>query len=117
MNKQPIVSCIVIILLVIGLSGCVEQKQENIYPTLEISVTPANPEVDSIVEFFSNPEDEDGTIVSYFWEFGDGSKSNESNPTHSYHWKGTYLVTCDITDDRGGVASDFIYLTVIEKTE
>ncbi len=31
--------------------------------------------------------------VSYAWDFGDGSRSNEANPTHSYETSGTYTVS------------------------
>nr|4U6T_A Chain A, ColH protein [Hathewaya histolytica]4U6T_B Chain B, ColH protein [Hathewaya histolytica]4U6T_C Chain C, ColH protein [Hathewaya histolytica]4U6T_D Chain D, ColH protein [Hathewaya histolytica] len=45
--------------------------------------------------------DPDGKIVSYEWDFGDGNKSNEENPEHSYDKVGTYTVKLKVTDDKG----------------
>lgn len=47
--------------------------------------------------------DPDGSIVSCFWDFGDGRTSTECEPTLSYPTKGTYpvtLVTCDDGDEQ-----------------
>ncbi|WP_185903632.1 collagenase [Hathewaya massiliensis] len=46
--------------------------------------------------------DPDGKIVSYEWDFGDGNKSKDENPEHSYAKVGTYNVTLKVTDDKGG---------------
>lgn len=50
----------------------------------------------------SNTTDEDGNIVSYLWDFGDGETSTEANPSHKYKIPGTYTVTLKVTDDRRG---------------
>jgi len=43
----------------------------------------------------------DGTIVSWFWNFGDGDTSTEQNPRHRYVKIGDYLVTLTVTYDGG----------------
>jgi len=50
----------------------------------------------------SNTTDEDGNIVSYLWDFGDGETSTEANPSHKYKIPSTYTVTLKVTDDRRG---------------
>ena len=40
-------------------------------------------------------------VVSYLWDFGDGSTSNERNPTHAYATPGTYAVTLTIAREDG----------------
>jgi len=46
--------------------------------------------------------DEDGTIVSYSWDWGDGESAGSGvNPTHSYFLSGTYTVTLTVTDNEG----------------
>ncbi len=45
--------------------------------------------------------DVDGSVVSWFWDFGDGQSSSVQHPVHSFATTGTYLVTLDITDDSG----------------
>ena len=45
--------------------------------------------------------DPDGTIVSYDWNFGDGSTGTGVTPSHTYAAAGGYNVTLTVTDDAG----------------
>lgn len=49
--------------------------------------------------------DEDGAIVSYVWDFGDGTSSNIANTQHTYSTPGFYSISLKITDDRGATAT------------
>lgn len=63
--------------------------------------------VDEItVKFTSSSYDRDGTIASYYWEFGDGENSTEANPEHEYDedYK-TYTVNLTVTDDDRNTAT------------
>jgi len=40
----------------------------------------------------------DDNIINWEWEFGDGSSSNEQNPSHLYLNPGIYYITLTITD-------------------
>jgi PKD repeat protein len=52
-------------------------------------------------------EDLDGTIVSYEWDFGDGTTpATEESPDHPYDAAGPYFVTLTVTDDLGAIGSD-----------
>jgi gliding motility-associated-like protein len=42
-----------------------------------------------------------GSIVSWFWDFGDGSNSTQQNPSHTYTSVGFYTVTLQITSSTG----------------
>ena len=53
------------------------------------------------VTFIDQSTDSDGSIVSWFWDFGDGKTSTSKNPTHSYSGYGTYTVSLTVTDDDG----------------
>ena len=44
---------------------------------------------------------EDGLIVSWLWDFGDGETSEKSSPTHAYARSGTYHVLLVVTDEHG----------------
>lgn len=39
--------------------------------------------------------------TNYFWDFGDGNISSDTNPTHTYSENGTYEVTLTITSNCG----------------
>jgi PKD repeat protein len=45
--------------------------------------------------------DNDGSIVSYAWDFGDGNTGGGAIATHSYATAGSYQVTLTVTDDDG----------------
>jgi alpha-tubulin suppressor-like RCC1 family protein/chitodextrinase len=49
----------------------------------------------------SNSHDSDGTIVSYEWDFGDGSFGTGVAPSHYYQSSGEYTATLTVTDDTG----------------
>jgi len=49
--------------------------------------------------------DSDGTIVSWVWDFGDGTTNTPQNPRHRYREAGIYTVTLTVTDDGGAVDS------------
>jgi PKD repeat protein len=58
------------------------------------------------VDFTDESTDDDGTIVSRLWDFGDGQTSTATNPSHTYATGGTYDVTLTITDSSGDTDSD-----------
>jgi hypothetical protein len=49
--------------------------------------------------------DEDGEIVSYHWDFGDGLSAEEATAYHVYYDTGTYTITLTVTDDKGATGS------------
>lgn len=57
------------------------------------------------VTFTDMSSDSDGSIVSYNWDFGDGTTSTAANPSKTYAGKGLYNVVLTVTDDDGATAS------------
>jgi LPXTG-motif cell wall-anchored protein len=55
---------------------------------------------------------DDGVIVDYTWQFGDGLNGTGPTPTHPYGAPGTYDVTLTVTDDSGQVRSATNSVTV-----
>jgi len=55
----------------------------------------------------STSTDPDGTIVSYSWDYGDGSLLGAGDkPTHLYAAAGAFTVTLTVTDDKGLTDTD-----------
>lgn len=46
-----------------------------------------------------------GDIASWFWDFGDGTTSNEEDPTHAYQQGGTYTVQLTVGNAGGSDTS------------
>lgn len=65
----------------------------------------------SIVFDASNSNDEDGYIVEYTWNFGDGAtqKTTDTKITHKYSDASNYTVTLAIKDDDGATNSTKTY--------
>jgi PKD repeat protein len=59
--------------------------------------------------------DLDGTIVKYFWNFGDGNTASGVSVSHLYSETGAYTVTLTVTDDDG--ATDTIHATKIVRNK
>jgi len=75
--------------------------EENKAPSPSFTYSPPNPSIEDNINFIDTSTDPDGTINSWFWEFGDGSSSTERNPSHQYADKGEYTVRLTVTDDDG----------------
>ncbi len=66
----------------------------------------------SIAFSSAGSNDNYGRIVSYLWDFGDGSSSNQANPSHIFEQVGFFNVTLTVTDNDGMTATDNIALHV-----
>jgi PKD repeat protein len=73
----------------------------NIPPVAGFSYSPQYPEESLTVSFFDESSDSDGNIVSWNWDFGDGSTSTDQNPSHEYLENGYYTVSLTVEDDSG----------------
>ncbi len=49
---------------------------------------------------------------TYAWSFGDGSTSNEKNPSHTYQTDGNYSASLTVTDSKNNAAENSVYVTV-----
>jgi PKD repeat protein len=74
-------------------------------PIASFTFTPTYPEVNQIVTFdASTSYDPDGNIVSYTWDFGDGTPiviENDPITYHAYTSFGDYIVKLTVTDNDG----------------
>ncbi|MCH7679489.1 PKD domain-containing protein, partial [candidate division KSB1 bacterium] len=85
----------------------------GIPPIAVASATPLTGPAPLDVIFNSdNSLDPDGTIVSFWWDFGDGNSSPDSNPTHTYVTEGTFKAVLSVTDNEGHSTLDSVFITV-----
>jgi len=73
-------------------------------PVANFVVLPTKPIIGELVTFNASASyDEDGFIVRYKWNFGDGNITTVANPviTHIYSSAGTYTTTLTVKDDDG----------------
>lgn len=80
---------------------------DNASPVASFFYTPSNPAVNQVIQFnATESHDPDGTIVSYQWDFGDGSPAAAGVLVdHSFNSKGTYTVYLRVTDNSGNTDS------------
>lgn len=80
-------------------------------PAAAFDWTPADPVAGDQVAF-TDASTDDGTIVSWAWDLGDGNTSAEQDPTHAFADAGTYPVCLTVTDEDGADDTTCVDLTV-----
>ncbi len=68
--------------------------------------------VGSAVTFSGSGSDLGGTVVSYSWDFGDGTSATGATVSHIYTAPGSYTATLTVMDDRGARGTDSALVTI-----
>jgi len=84
----------------------------NATPTSAFTRSPASG-IQPVAATFdgSASTDDDGTVASYAWDFGDGNTAGGPTAAHTYPTAGAYVVSLTVTDDDG--ATDTAKLPVV----
>lgn len=84
-------------------SGCSATTSQNVtVHDIPVSKFSATDVCDSnTVLFYDSSSVSNGSITSYYWEFGDGDTSSAQNPTHVYSKAKTYTARLRVTSDFG----------------
>ena len=85
----------------------------NREPLASFTWLPSEPTVLVEVAFNDTSVDIDGSVASWFWDFGDGGTSFQEDPSHLYDDKGNFTVTLVVTDDDGASGSVSLEVSVV----
>lgn len=83
------------------LSACQNDNEVNIKPVSAFKASATSVEVEQSITFTSLAFDQDGEISKWQWDFGNGTTSEEQNPTISYNENGEFKVTLAVWDNKG----------------
>jgi PKD repeat protein len=86
----------------------------NQSPSAVISATPSSGAAALQVQVDGSQSSDDGTIVSYQWDFGDGNSSQVEVTSHIYSQTGSYTLTLTVTDDESATDSTSTTISVFE---
>lgn len=98
----------------------ITQEEENKLPTASFVYSPTTPKSGEEVYFNARQStDEDGYIVSFQWDFGDGTTGSGETFSHTYvvDENRIFAVTLKVVDDRGGEDVDSKEITIEKSTE
>jgi PKD repeat protein len=93
------------------------EARPNSYPVADFVIqSSVQFAINETISFTDYSSDNDGTIVSWFWNFGDSTTSAMQNPTHEYRYTGIYSVTLTVRDDDGATGTAARQITIHEIT-
>ncbi len=95
-------------------SSCKEEvtAPANKPPVASFLVSNLTPGNNEEVSFTDQSTDEDGKIVKWEWDFGDGSASQEQHPKKTFDTEGVFTVRLTVADDDGDEAETIREITV-----
>lgn len=70
-------------------------------PSADFSWSPENIMTGLEITFNDMSSDSDGQVVSWLWDFGDGTTSELQNPVHIFNNSGDFEISLTVTDDQG----------------
>jgi len=91
--------------------------EENELPISSFTVVQSTDDLLSFRFDASNSNDPDGSLVTYLWDFGDGSSSGQIIQGHVFTQFGEYVVSLQVTDDQGETSTSSQTVLVVENEE
>ena len=89
----------------------------NLAPIAIARATPLNGDAPLLVNFDASESTDDNAIITYSWNFGDGSPITTGiNPAHTYTTEGIFQATLIVTDAQGLSDIDTLDIQVTQET-
>jgi len=73
----------------------------NVPPEADFLPSSTVVKIGETVNFIENATDMDGSIIEYYWDFGDNTTASGPNVNHTYSKNGYFTVSLNVTDDDG----------------
>jgi len=111
---RAVLACALLVPLLLWISGC---WLFNVPPIAAFTINSQAGQVPFAVNFSAVlSEDEDGIILQFEWDFGDGTSGSGESVTHTYTTAGTFTVVLRVTDNDGetGRTNKTIYVSPAE---
>lgn len=91
----------------------------NSLPAVSLAAGATNVAANTPVSFTATANDSNGDALAYYWSFGDWNWFSTNGPAISKSWSapGDYVVRCEVSDMKGGVASAQIVVRVGAPTD
>lgn len=86
-------------------------------PVVTVNPSAASIQEGGSVTFNTTATDPDGSVVSYSWDFGDGTSANVASPSHTYSRAGVYTARVVVRDNGGATAGTQVTITVTSAEE
>jgi len=112
-SKKFILGLILIVFIIFGIIG-IEVYRSNIVTQKNLKAIPnSDKEIARVGERINfTAENSEGGIKSYFWDFGDGNTSTETNPSHIFYTSNWYNVTLTIESKSGKKANSILIIGI-----
>jgi hypothetical protein len=113
---KPLRFVLVALISLLFLTGCEkDEKEKNHAPVADLYADVTSGDRPLKVEFNANlSTDVDEDVLTYYWDFGDGTNATGINPSKTYGTTGTFTVTLKVTDEEGLTDVATITITVNE---
>ena len=89
-----------------------DNQGENMPPIAQFTYLPIMATTQDTLQFTDHSTDLNGTIASWYWDFGDNTNSTSQNPTHAYEDNEAYTVALTIWDDSGATNTTIQHIIV-----
>jgi len=97
-----------ILAAIVFISSCGDEELTGPIPVINISTDLTFAEVGQVVTFSNQTTDG----ASFEWDFGDGTTSQDENPTHVYNETGVFTVTITATGSGGRQSASTTDVTI-----